>query len=389
MRNLTALVVCVAFVDTVFFAALAPLLPHLVHTLALGKGAAGFLTAAYAVGSMAGTLVALPVAARGSLKVGVVLGLALMAACTLGFALAHGIVLLDGMRFGQGVGDGLAWTGAVAWLVTAVPAGRRGRAIGTAAGASAAGSLLGPLLGGIAATAGLRPVFGGIAAATAGLVMWTMVTPAPAEEGRRDLGRRLRGLLGWRAGAGLWLGGLGGVLTSVLAVLAPLQLARAGLGAGVIAAVFFLAAVIRTWVNPLLGRWTDRRGHRRPVVAGLAASALVSLLLVVAAGGWELAAAVVLAGAAFSSFWVPAMSMISVAAGGTPRTVWVGFGLWNLAWAVGWSVGSAGGGTLAAAVGDLWAYLALAGASLVTLALVHGGRWSPFPRGRLAQGRAG
>ncbi len=389
MRNLTWLVVCVAFVDTVFFAALAPLLPHLAHSLALSKGAAGFLTAAYAVGSMAGTLAALPVAARGSLKLGVLAGLTLMAVCTLGFGLATGVVQLDAMRLGQGVGDGLAWTGAVAWLVTAVPRARRGRAIGTAAAASAAGSLLGPLLGGAAAAVGLRPVFTGIALATAGLVLWTWWTPAPADEGRQRLGRRLRGLLGWRAGAGLWLGGLGGVLTAVLAVLAPLELARAGLAAGAIAAVFFVAAAIRTWVNPALGRWTDRRGHRRPVQVGLAAAAAVSVSLAVVPGGWPLAVVVVVAGAAYSSFWVPAMSMISASAGGAPRSVWLGFGLWNLAWGVGWTVGSAGGGALAAATGDAWAYLALAAAALATLAAVRGERRWPRPRHRLAQGRTG
>jgi len=389
VRNLTRLVVCVAFVDTVFFAALAPLLPHLAHALMLSKGAAGFLTAAYAVGSMMGTVAALPVAARGTLKAGVLVGLGLMAVCTLGFGFATSVVALDLARLGQGVGDGLAWTGAVAWLVTAAPADRRGRAIGTAAAASSAGSLLGPMLGGVAASVGLRPVFTGIAVATAALAAWTWFTAAPAEEARHPLGRRLRDLVGWRSGAALWLGGLGGVLTAVLAVLAPLELARAGLAGVAIAAVFFLASAARAWVNPLLGRWTDRSGHSRPVQVGLLASVVASLLLAVGWGAWPLAAVVAVAGAAYSSFWVPAMSMVSAVAGRSPRAVWMGLGLWNLSWGIGWTLGSAGGGWLAAAAGDAWVYLVLATIALLTLAGVRGGRWALLLRRPVAAGRAG
>ncbi len=388
MRKLTWLVVCVAFTDTVFFAALAPLLPHLVHVLHLSKGAAGVLTAAYAVGSMAGTVLALPVAARGSLRAGVVGGLALMAVCTLAFGFAGSAVEMDLARLGQGVGDGLAWTGAVAWLVTATPSARRGRAIGTAAAASGAGSLLGPLLGGVAAAAGLAPVFTGIAVVTAGLAGWTWLTPAPVHETRRPLGRHLYEMVGWRSGAGLWLGALGGVLTAGLAVLAPLGLARAGMAAGTIAVVFFVAAALRTWVNPMAGRWTDRRGHRRLVEVGLVAAVAVSLLLAASPGGLLLAALVVLAGTAYSAFWVPAMSMVSAAAGGTPRAVWLGLGLWNFAWGVGWTLGSAGAGWLAAAMGDGWAYIALAAAATVTLVLIRAGGRLPRVGGRWAAGRS-
>ncbi len=384
MRNLTWLVASAAFVDTVFFTALAPLLPHLAGALSLSKGAAGFLTAAYAIGSMAGTLIAAAVATRGPVKPAVAVGLGVMAVCTIAFGFAGSITELDVARLGQGIGDGIAWTGAIAWLLAVAPPRRRGRAIGTVAGASSAGSLAGPLLGGAAAAGRVAPVFTAIGLVAAGLLCWTLLTPGPRAEGARAAPVRLRGLVGWRMGSALWLGALGGVLTAVLAVLAPLDLARRGVAAAGIALVFFVAALIRTVGSPVLGRWVDRRGHRAPLQAGLAAAVTVSLLLAVVAGPWPSAVTVVVAGAAYSAFWVPAMSMVSVASGPSTRAVWLGFGLWNLAWGVGWTVGSAGGGALAAAVGDAPPYLLLAGLSLATMLVAR--RYRPRP---VAVGAAG
>jgi len=377
VRNLTWLVACVAFIDTVFFTALVPLLPHLAQGLSLSKGAAGFLTAAYAIGSMAGTLLAAAVATRGPVKPAVVAGLGLMAACTVAFGFAGSVVELDVARLGQGIGDGVAWTGAIAWLVATAPPAGRGRAIGTASGASAAGALAGPLLGGVAAVGSVGPVFTAVGLVAVGLLCWTLLTPGPREEAAHAPRGHLRGIVGWRMGAALWLGALGGVLTAVLAVLAPLALARQGIGVTVIAAVFFASALIRAVGSPLLGRWVDHRGHRTPLQAGLVAAVGVSLLLAWAVGPWPSAVLVLLAGVAYSAFWVPAMSMVSVASGPSTRAVWLGFGLWNLAWGVGWTVGSAGGGALAAAAGDAPPYLLLAGLSLVTVLAVR--RYRPRP----------
>ena len=50
MRRLLFLTGAIILVDTLFFAALTPLLPHYADTLGLGKAGAGVLAAAYLVG---------------------------------------------------------------------------------------------------------------------------------------------------------------------------------------------------------------------------------------------------------------------------------------------------------------------------------------------------
>ena len=52
MRRLLALVSAVVLVDTIFYAALTPLLPQYAHDLGLSKAGAGVLAGAYAFGAL-------------------------------------------------------------------------------------------------------------------------------------------------------------------------------------------------------------------------------------------------------------------------------------------------------------------------------------------------
>ena len=61
LRNLALLVGAVVFLDTMFYAVIAPLLPQLTNQLHLSKLSAGVLTAAYPAGTL---LAALQRAAR-------------------------------------------------------------------------------------------------------------------------------------------------------------------------------------------------------------------------------------------------------------------------------------------------------------------------------------
>ncbi|MDP9346138.1 MAG: hypothetical protein M3P44_10510 [Actinomycetota bacterium] len=62
MRRLTLLVSAVVLVDTMFYAAITPLLPKLSDEFSLGKDAAGILAGAYAAGAAAYGLTAVAAA---------------------------------------------------------------------------------------------------------------------------------------------------------------------------------------------------------------------------------------------------------------------------------------------------------------------------------------
>ena len=144
MRRLFWLVAAVVLVDTMFFAAVAPLLPHYSDELDLSKTGAGVLTAAYPAGTFVGALPAGWLAIRWGVKPTLMAGLAMLGLSSLAFAFAGHIVLLDGARFIQGIGGACMWAAGMAWLVSAAPVERRGELIGAALSAAIVGVLLGP-----------------------------------------------------------------------------------------------------------------------------------------------------------------------------------------------------------------------------------------------------
>src|SRR5215218_6110572 len=172
MRRLFALVATVVLVDTMFYAAITPLLPHYVDDLGLSKSSAGVLSAAYAAGTLLGSLPSGWFATRFGARRTILFGLTLMSASSLAFAFASEIAVLDAARFTQGIGGACAWTGGLAWLLTMAPADRRGELIGSALAAAIVGVLLGPVLGGAATVAGPEPIFSAVAVVGVALAAW-------------------------------------------------------------------------------------------------------------------------------------------------------------------------------------------------------------------------
>ena len=368
MRRLVLLVGAIVLVDTMFFAALTPLLPQYTDELGLSKASAGILSGAYAAGAFTAAIPAGIAAARLGVKPTVLVGLLLVAVTTVVFGFANEIWLLDAARFAQGLASSFSWTGALVWLLGAAPPGRRGQLIGTAMSAAIAGALLGPVLGGVASVVGTGPAFGAVAVFEVALAVWALRTPAATPEAADSVRRLVDGLRDRRLVVGVWLVLLPAALFGVLSVLAPLRLDALGFGAVAIGATFLVAAALESVVNPIVGRLSDRVGRVTPLRVTLAASAAVTLLLPWVGERWLLAALVVAAAGSFGTFWAPAMSMVSDRAEELGLGYAYGFALINLAWAPGATLGSAGGGAAARAAGDALPYLALSALCFVTLA---------------------
>jgi MFS family permease len=368
VRRLLLLASAVVFVDTLFYAAITPLLPGLAGDFGLSKTAAGVLVAAYPAGTFLGALPGGWLAARAGVRPTVLLGLALMGVSSLAFAFAQSAQLLDVARLVQGVGGACSWAGAFGWLIGAAPRERRGELIGTAMAAAIAGSLMGPVLGAGADLLGRGPVFATVAVLGAVIAAWALRTPAARPTRPARLGELLSATANRQVAGGMWLVGLPGLLFGTLGVLAPLGLGERGAGAATIAAVFLVAGLLEATVNPLVGRLTDRRGRTGPVLLGLAATTTVFTALAFADRGWLLAALVVCAAPAVGMLWTPAMALLSDGAEVLGLEQGFAFALMNLAWALGQTAGSAGSARLADLAGDPLPYLLLAALCLASLA---------------------
>ena len=372
VRRLLLLVCSITLVDTMLYAALAPLLPHYAEEFGLSKGQAGLLVGAYAGGAL---LAALPggfAATRFGPKRAVLAGLAVMAVASLGFGFAGDAVMLGVARLVQGAGSALSWAGALAWLVAGTPAERRGEMLGTAIGAAIFGALLGPALGAVAEQFGTEPAFVGVAALAVALAVWALQTPSTEADSQspRVLVAAVRNPVVLSA---MWLMVLPALLFGVVAVLVPLELGRAGWSAAAIAAAFIAAAAVEMVVAPLLGRFSDRRGRLLPVRFAVTGGVVVSTALALADGPGPIVVLLVAAAVSFGAFWAPAMALLSEGAERIGVAQGLAFGLMNAAWGAGNWVGPSLGGALADIAGDALPYALMALVCLATLLVVTRG----------------
>ncbi|HEX8741588.1 MAG TPA: MFS transporter [Thermoleophilaceae bacterium] len=366
MRRLLLLVSAIVLVDTMFYAAITPLLPRYSDELGLSKSAAGVLTAAYPAGTLLASLPSGWLAIRVGVRPTVVLGLALLSVSSVVFGLAEDAVLLDAARFVQGVGGAASWAGGLGWLVAAGPPERRGELIGTAFGAAIGGALLGPVLGAAANEATPEWAFGAVGAAGAGLLAWTLAMPAPARAAQDRSGLlpalRHRPLL-----AGVALIVLVGLFFGVVEVLVPLRLGELGAGSVLVAGTFLVTAGLQALASPAAGRYSDRRGALPLVRVALACAVVLAVALASVDAIVPLVALAMVAGPLVGMLWVPGMTILSSGAEAAGLEQALAFALVNLTWSAAQTAGAAGGGALADAAGDWAAYAAVTAATALAL----------------------
>ncbi len=371
MRRLLALVCAIVFVDTAFYAVVAPLLPRYAEELDLSKASAGVLLGIYAAGTLLAAIPTGLLAMRWGGRRTVLVGLAGLAGSSLVFGLAQNVVLLDAARFAQGVAGACTWAGGLAWLLTAAPPDRRGELIGTALSAAIAGALFGPVIGAIAAEVGTEPVFGSVVV-VAGVLAALALRAGGGEPELGAAGGVRHAVRAPGVAGAMWLVALPALGFGVLDVLVPLRMDDLGASASAIALAFLVAAGLEAATSPVSGRFSDRRGRLMPIRAGLLGAAVLTLLVPVPGSPLGVGAMLVVVAAVLGLFWAPAMALLSDAAESAGSGQGLAFALCNFAWAAGITVGAAGGGALAKATADAVPYALFAAACLVTLAAIAG-----------------
>jgi MFS family permease len=366
-RRLVLVIGAVVFVDTMFYAAIAPLLPSLVRGLHMSKFSAGVLTASYPIGTLVGSVPGGVLAVRAGPRFTVLVGLALLGCSTLAFGFVNTPAALDAARFIEGVGGACSWAGGLSWIVAEAAPERRGALIGGALGTAIAGELLGPVIGTAANAIGRGAAFSVVVFFAGLLIVQARRLPAPSP-------RELQGLAEiWAAvrtrvvGAGMWLVTLPAIAAGTLTVLGPLRLHRFGATAAAIGATFLAGAAVEATTTPAIGALSDRHGRMLPLRGALAVTAALLACFTLPRQALTLALLMVATTATLGAFWAPAMAMLSEAADARGLEQGLAAALINLAWAGGQTTGAAAGGAAAKAAGDAVPMLAVAGLCALTL----------------------
>ena len=371
MRRLLLLASIIVLVDTSFYAAITPMLPDLVDEYGLSKTGAGLLAAAFPIGTFLGGLPGGWLAARIGVRPTVLIGLGLMTGASVAFAFAETILLLDLARFIQGLGSAAAWAGAMGWVAAAAPKEKRGQMIGTAMGAAIAGALFGPVIGVAANLLGHEVVFCFVGFVGLVLMVWTARTPAAKPLGDGSLRGLWGSLSDGSVRTGLLLVTVPGLMFGTLSVLGPLRLDELGAGAAAIGATWLIAAGLEAIVSPAAGHFSDRRGRMAPLLAGLVSGAVVFALLPWPNTALVFAIVVILGTPAIGLLWAPAMAMLSDGAERVGLEQGLAFGLMNLTWATGQTLGNLGGARIGEAAGDEVVYLLLSAMCVVCFAVLR------------------
>jgi MFS family permease len=179
------LVGALALSEVMFYSVLAPLLPYYSRHLHLSKGAAGLLSASYAIGTLVFAIPLGMLVARVGAKRVTVCSAFLLACASIGFGLSHSVTALDTARLTQGVAGAGTWVGSLTWLLSSAPAHRRGETVGAVLGIGIGGALLGPVIGSVAELSEPRLVFGAVALLIFVLTGVAIATPSPVEVRRR------------------------------------------------------------------------------------------------------------------------------------------------------------------------------------------------------------
>ncbi len=370
-RRLVLLVGAVVFVDTMFYAAIAPLLPQLAREFHLSKLSAGVMTAGYPLGTLLASIPGGVLAARAGPRFTVCVGLALLAASTLAFGLLNNAVLLDLARLVEGVGGAFSWAGGLAWIVAEAPADRRGGLMGAALGAAIGGALFGPVIGTLASAVGRAAAFSGVVVVSLALIAIARRMPAPSLRSGQGMLHLRMALRGRDTTIGMWLVTLPAIASGLINVLGPLRLHRLGASALAIGAAFLIAAGLEAAISPLIGSLSDRRGRLLPLRFGLIFAAVLLACFTLPRSVTVLIAVIVALSVALAGFWAPAMALLSDAADRHGLNQGLAAALMNLAWAGGQILGSGAGGATAKALGDGGPMLLTATLCVATLGLIR------------------
>jgi MFS family permease len=123
-------------------------------------------------------------------------------------------------------------------------------------------------------------------------------------------------------------------------------------------------------VAPVAGRISDRRGRLAPSAVGLAASIVAVVVISLPSSAVLLGVVVVVAAPWIGMLWSPAMAMLSDGAESSGVDQGLAFGIVNLGWGLGHTVGAIAMPAVAEAFSDDLAYGVLAALAAGTLAML-------------------
>ncbi|MGA0121823.1 MAG: MFS transporter [Gaiellales bacterium] len=368
MRRVFLAVAATMFVDALLYLAIVPLLPWYADRFDLTKFGAAVLLAGYPIAFLVTVTPAGWLAGRLGPRRVVIAGSGFFLAATVLFAWAPSGEALIAARLLQGIGGGVGWAAAMAWLTGNTPPERRARAVGAISGVNAAGAVAGPMLGALADVVSPLVAFSIAGVLGAGALVLAVIAPAGARMPHdpplhRTVGRLLRHPL---VLASLAFALADAVGIAAVDLLAPLALGEAGVSSTAIGIAIGAGAALGIGAAWLAGRVGERVGSFRVAMVGGIGLGVIPLVLIAPLPTWGVLAVLVAIGPFFPILMTGMFPLIAHAADDLGLSHGTGSALANMVWSGGFAVTPLVVAPIAVAFGDPVAY-ALAGVAVAVL----------------------
>jgi DHA1 family solute carrier family 18 vesicular amine transporter 1/2 len=371
----------VIFLDETIYLAIVPLLPTFAALFDLTRLDVAILVAAYPLFMLGASLPGGLLADRLGPRRLLIVGSALLAVASLGFAYAESEWQLWAARAVQGLTSGLTSTAGMAVIADAAVPTLRATLIGLATSVQGMSTLAGPVLGGFLAPAiGIREAFlvpAGLAAVVLiGIALpgWDDMRPQERMTWRNAIGSSLSQRVVKGAVAAVLAVGL---VQGAIQTLVPLALGEEGYSASALGTLFLVGSVLGLLLAPAAGRFADVFGVARVTTLAFLLVPPLVLALAVAPAAWVLAALLVLL---VPLLRTGASLAFALGAEHAPlgRGLATGYGLVLSAWSLGAVAGPLIAGAIADAAGDAFGFAATAGlAALLVGGVAAAGRPQP------------
>jgi len=371
-RRVVLLAYAALILEDASSAAFLPLAPTYATEFGLTKLETGALFAAVSFGLLVLSIPVGLLADRVGARPLTAAGCGVLALAALGQGLAGDFWTLLAARGANGVSHALLWTAALVWLADWVPPARRAAILGGTITVTGIGWIAAPALAGVLTEQVGRWLPFTVVAAGAVIVLAAILVAGP--DGRAAHEHEPRSLRAWHRNV-LIVGAIvimviDSVEHRIVTLLAPLQLDANGVSAASLGIVFSVAAALSVAVSGLTNRAGDRAV--RLDLAGLATVVLGGVVVLFAVG----TATPLVVGALFGSTLLSTLLITIVyplgAAGAQRAGVGRGavIGLLNVVSGGAAFLAPIVGGGVASLAGDRVAYLAVAGLTLATGALL-------------------
>lgn len=377
---LLLLVCAVVLVDSVGYGVVVPVLPLYAKSLGIGDFANGFLFATYAIALFLSAIPFGILSDKYGRKPFVLFGMFAMAGSFVFYALAESYSMLVLARVLDGLTAAATWSAALALLGDRFEGSEMGSKMGWAMAAAAIGGIAGPLIGGILSDAlGYRAPFYAIAIACliGGIVAIFLEEPPRAARSSTFSWKMLRPVY---TNKGVLVACVVTLVTTMgLGLLEPtmplylqetFKMTRTGIGI-----LFGVTMLLYAAASPVAGKISDVVGRKKPILAGLIATAVITPFIVVFKSVPAVYIMMALFGASIAFFGTPSVPLITdalpqTADSGADNQYGAAYGLLNFCWSLGYALGPILGGALSGWLGLLAALLVYSGLLVVLIFVV-------------------